>query len=320
MSFTSPKLSDFPYFPKNVIISEKLSKDELKPGCQKPDCIPSIDRPNWLSKGDSEAMYKSNEDLIVLLNVDNSVITETFAAPTKILDYHEIINFTSSKGVPIAITYCPLCQTAENYSRLLGTQTLELGVSGLLFNSALIIQDRNSLSLFSQVWSEGIVGRYTGKKLTKLPLLQSTVEEYFRTFPEGKILSNHTGDRQREKRYDLYPYQDYKESPNIGFPVRRTDDTLHPKTLVYTIEVANKIYIIPQDTCHDAVIQHSSSFYSKIFSGGRLFFLGSASDNKNQLDWDNWISSGISFYFTSIAYHEKTNLLVGRNSGSDHET
>lgn len=297
MSRFRPKREDFPYFSDGVDVLDGVNIEELVPGCAKPDCIPSIDNPKWIDMAQSD--FPRDEVILGLIYGE-----EQFAVPMTILDYHEIVNFHSSKGDPLAITYCPLCQTATAYKRIIDDREIELGVSGLLFNSALVLYDRKTNSLFSQVWSKGIVGSFNGMRLDQKPIIQSTIEDWSSTYPDSKILSKETGYPDRAKRYGKYPYRDYKEHDRLAFPVSLQDKKLFSKELVYTIE-SNETYIIPLKSLSGA-IQHTKEFYSVPLAGGRLFFSGHVDD---EIKWDNWIPSGISFYFASRAYFPSAVIL-----------
>lgn len=290
MSRFKTKREDFPYFSDGTDVLDGVNVEEIVPGCAKPDCIPSIDKPIWIDISHSE--FPRDEVILGMIYGE-----EQFAVPMTILDYHEVVNFQSAKGDPLAITYCPLCQTATAYKRILDGREIVLGVSGLLLNSALVLFDRRTNSLFSQVWSKGIVGDYNGIKLDQRPIIQSTIEDWSITYPESKILSKNTGFPDRAKRYGIYPYRDYKEHDRLAFPVSTQDEKLFSKELVFAIEM-KETYIIAAKSLSGA-IQHTEEFYSIPLAGGRVFFSGNIEDGIN---WERWIPSGISFYFASRAY------------------
>lgn len=314
MSFKRPKLTDFPYFPEGVKKLDKFEIEEMIPGCQKPDCIPSIDNPSWLKSKACLEKWSEDEEILVLFNIEAGTIIDTYAFPMTILDYHEIVNFQTSDGKKVAMTYCPLCQTATAYNRLLRKNELSLGVSGLLFNSALVLFDRNSNSLFSQVWSKGIVGEYTGLELPQIPFIQTNIKNCLETYPNTKFLSHNTDFPHREKRYGKYPYGDYKNDGQIKFPTRRIDDNFHPKTLVHVIEnkfvnsKSEKVFIMKMEEIIGP-LQHTEEFYSIPHAGGRLFFSGTLPHAFEKVMWDNWIPSGISFYFAARAYFPSAEIL-----------
>ncbi|MCE7734314.1 MAG: DUF3179 domain-containing protein [Candidatus Heimdallarchaeota archaeon] len=313
MSFKRPKLTDFPYFPEGVQKSDLIELEDLRPGCQKPDCIQSIDNPKWVNyKGIQSDRAFDEEILVLLVQLPNGNI-ENYAFPTTIMDYHEIVNFTTHSGKKVALTYCPLCQTATGYNRELDGNELMLGVSGLLLNSALVLYDRNSLSLFSQVWSQGIVGKYVNQDLSQIPIIQTTIAECIEVYPDTQFLSHDTGFIHHQKRYGKYPYGDYKSSESVKFPVNNKDNQLHTKELVYIIEEkflnddSDKVFIHKQASLRGNV-QHNENYYSVPVAGGRLFFAGRI-DELKPLNFEQWIPNGISFYFAARAYFPSAELV-----------
>ncbi|OLS19591.1 MAG: hypothetical protein HeimC2_40700 [Candidatus Heimdallarchaeota archaeon LC_2] len=267
MSFKRPKLADFPYFPEGVKKSDLFEFKEISPGCHKPDCIPSIDNPIWIDGARCLEKWSENEEILVLFILEEDNIIDTYAFPITILDYHEIVNFDTSIGKKVAMTYCPLCQTATAYNRILGEDELLFGVSGLLLNSALVLYDRNSNSLFSQVWSRGIVGKYTDKELFQLPFIQTNIKNCLEVYPSTKFLSSNTGSTQRQKRYGKYPYGEYKNNDQIHFPIKKIDTQMHPKTLVHVLEEkfvnndSTKVFIFKINELSSS-IQHNDKMYS----------------------------------------------------------
>lgn len=304
---------NFPYFPPEVQISEQIQLKELLPGCHKPDCIPSINRPQWLSGSQALDLYSKDNEILGLIYVEDNEVIATYAAPIHVLDWHEIVNFQIKKQA-VAITYCPLCQTATAYNRQLGQDILDLGVSGLLYNSALVMFDRKTNALFSQVWSKGIVGQYADQLLTQLPLVQAPLNTWLETYPETKVLSTqHEHDMYRKRKmYDKYPYTDYYTSKDIRFPIFSAQDNLmHPKAIVYIVkDIDAQVWIIPREKLTDKQQQHTKNLFSIPHAGGSLFFL---SQNKNDthvgFTWNNWVSSEISFYFSARAYFPDAKII-----------
>ena len=313
MSFQKPKLSDFPYFPQGVQKSNLIEFEDIQPGCQKPDCIPSIDNPKWLDYQNIKKERNDDDEILVLLIQLPTGNIESFAFPITIMDYHEIVNFSTKEGKKVALTYCPLCQTATGYNRKLEGKELILGVSGLLLNSALVLYDRKSMSLFSQVWSKGIVGKYANQDLSQIPIIQTTIAQCVELYPNTQFLSHDTGFKHHQKRYGKYPYGDYKTSDNVRFPLNNKDNQLHVKDLVYIIEEkflkddGNKVFI-HKHTSLEGNIQHSGNYYSIPVAGGRLFFAGKIDGSKLE-NFDKWIPNGISFYFAARAYFPNAELV-----------
>lgn len=133
---------------------------------------------------------------------------------------------------PVAITYCPLCGTSMVFDRRYGDQTLTFGVSGLLFQSDVLMYDRESESLWSQLKMESVAGDRVG---TKLKWLSSELMTWagWQTFcRESEVLSMDTGFR---RNYGTNPYEGYEKRENILFPVPRIRDELKTKEWVVGI-------------------------------------------------------------------------------------
>lgn len=197
---------------------------ELFQGCPKRDCIPSIDRPIFLTA--RKAKFLRPQDLVLGLVRGGTAR----AYPTYILDRHEIVNDTVD-GEPIAITWCPLCGSGLAFSRQLDGQAVELGVSGLLRESDLVFYDRTTYSLWQQVTGTAFVGPARGKYLEPIALAVTTWERWRSQHPDTVVLAN---DRRRPSKP---AYGDYRTSERLMFSVSRTSGVLHPKAVVWGVEL-----------------------------------------------------------------------------------
>ncbi|MCH7585203.1 MAG: DUF3179 domain-containing protein [Acidobacteria bacterium] len=125
--------------------------------------------------------------------------------PLAILTLHEIVN-DQIGDVPIAVTYCPLCNTGVVFDRRIDGTTHRFGVSGLLRKSDLVMWDDITNSLWQQITGEGIVGTYAGIRLTIVPASIVSFSEFSETAPEGEVMSRSTG---FNRTYGLNPYEFY---------------------------------------------------------------------------------------------------------------
>ena len=105
---------------------------------------------------------------------------------------HEIVNDTLG-GVPISVTYCPLCNSAIVFDRRIGDTVYDFGVSGKLRNSDLVMWDRQTESWWQQFTGEGIVGAMTGTQLTMLPVRTEAFDRFAARYPDGKVLLSPRG-------------------------------------------------------------------------------------------------------------------------------
>jgi hypothetical protein len=181
-----------------------IDYDELLGGGPPRDGIPSIDDPRFVSQAEASEWLASNEPVVVL-EIDG----DARAYPLQILTWHEIVNDTVG-GVPVIVTFCPLCNSAVVFERTLDGVVMEFGVSGLLRNSDLVMYDRVTESLWQQVTGQGIVGEMTGAQLTFVPASIVSMEDFSSAFPKGVVLSRETG---YTRSYGRNPYAGYD---NIG--------------------------------------------------------------------------------------------------------
>jgi hypothetical protein len=74
------------------------------------------------------------------------------------------------------------------YDRNVGEQTLSFGVSGRLYHSNLLLYDRQTDSLWSQITAEAVAGRMTGAKLRTVPFMMTTWREWRQQHPHSRVV------------------------------------------------------------------------------------------------------------------------------------
>lgn len=180
-------------------------------GCPERDCIPALDADGAVSieldatgianfGPVSAANYPGNYPVAVL-RLEGAVR----GYPLHILTWHEIVN-DRVNGVPVAITFCPLCNTALAFDRTVNGTVLDFGVSGNLRNSDLIMWDRQTESWWQQATGEAIVGELSGTVLKPLSLSVVSFEDFKADFPNAEIL---TTDTDMFREYGVNPYEGY---------------------------------------------------------------------------------------------------------------
>ncbi|MBI2649710.1 DUF3179 domain-containing protein [Candidatus Woesearchaeota archaeon] len=195
------------------------------------DGIPSIDKPRFISVEDANKFVRDDE-LVLGINLNG----DKRAYPFQILVWHEIVNDVVN-GKPVAITYCPLCGTGIAYERTISNQPVEFGDSGLLYNSDLVMYDRKTDTLWDQVTGRAIVGELIGMRLKQMPIDTLTWSDWKKLHPDTKVLSRETG---FIRSYGRTPYGDYDTSRSIYFPVENEDLKLHPKEVIFGVEINGK--------------------------------------------------------------------------------
>jgi hypothetical protein len=200
--------------------------DAVFQGCPQRDCIPSIDRPEFLKASDVD--FLDRDDIVLSLTHENI----TRAYPTRILDRHEIVNDRFGE-TPVAVTYCPLCGSGLAFVRVLGGEEVQLGVSGLLHNNDLIMYDRKTKSLWQQITGQAIAGPMRGSTLQSLPVTMSLWKEWKTANPGAEVLALPS----RRQRYLKKTYGDYDSSDRLLFPVANQDARLHVKKVIHGVEI-----------------------------------------------------------------------------------
>jgi hypothetical protein len=164
------------------------------------DQIPAIDRPEFGTVGDA-ARFMSDTDPVIAVEIDG----QAKAYPLAILIWHEIVN-DELANEPIAVTFCPLCNSSVVFKRELNGRKLSFGVTGKLRNSDLIMYDRQTESWWQQFTGEGIIGSMTGARLEILPVRVESFERFRTRFPDGQVMQI---PRLYSRPYGSNPYTGY---------------------------------------------------------------------------------------------------------------
>ena len=204
---------------------------EILSGGPPRDGIPPVDDPKFITPEDASAWLGDQEPVIAFeLNGDSR------AYPLQILTLHEIVNDVVG-GVPVAATFCPLCNAAIVFDRRLDGVVYDFGTSGNLRRSDLIMWDRQTESWWQQFTGEGIVGELAGKKLTILPASIISFSDFRAANPQGIVLSRDTGFK---RNYGRNPYAGYDRADNPPFLFRGDlDGRLLPKERVATFTIGD---------------------------------------------------------------------------------
>jgi hypothetical protein len=208
---------------------KSVALSDLHQGCPARDCIPSIDNPKYVSA--DEAVHVADDELVITLSYKG----QYRAYPSKVLDHHEIVNDTIA-GDPLAITWCPLCGSAVGIERTVGGTITEFGVSGVLYNSDLVLYDRATETLWDQIEAKGVVGTMTDVELTLVPVSMSKWAKWRDKHPDTLILSTDTG---FEYDYTQDRFAEYRESTRLFMPVSASDERVHAKTVVFGFDLAS---------------------------------------------------------------------------------
>ena len=225
------QVGDFNLDPERTLIPA----DEIHSGGPPKDGIPAIDEPRFLQPG--EAGVPEAGDLVLGLYRYG----KAKAYPISIMNWHEIVNDRLA-GEPVVITYCPLCGSGVAFSARVEGEALQFGVSGLLYNSDVLLYDRKTESLWSQLLARAVSGEMRGTRLKMLPMMVTSWAEWRQLYPDTRVLSRETG---YSRDYNRDPYAGYENSQGIYFPVKKRDPRFHPKELVYGLEIDGRFKAYP---------------------------------------------------------------------------
>ncbi|WP_432798596.1 DUF3179 domain-containing (seleno)protein [Poriferisphaera sp. WC338] len=215
-----------------------IPRDQILSGGPGVDGIPSISSPQLAPISEPQPYHPDTRVITVTIN------RTTHIYPIHILNWHECVNDIID-ATPIAVFFCPLCDSVSVVDRRFKNQTLEFGISGLLHNSNVLLYDRQTKSLYSQLKLQAISGPHAGQSLTHLSSFSiTTYQQAQKQFPHAKIMTNDTG---HHRNYSRNPYNDYLQSKHIMFPVsnQALDNSaqsigIHPKTPVIALLIPDK--------------------------------------------------------------------------------
>lgn len=175
---------------------------EIMSGGPPKDGIPALDDPSFIPAADETRI--GDREAVITVEIDGQTPR---AYPIRYLTWHEIVN-DEIGGIPVAVTFCPLCNSGITFDRRVDGRTLSFGVSGKLRFSDMVMYDRETQSWWQQAIGEGIVGEMTGVQLTALPTWMESWAEFTARNPDGLVMDQPAWPRQ----YGRNPYVGYDSS------------------------------------------------------------------------------------------------------------
>jgi hypothetical protein len=214
-----------------------IHPNQLLGGGPAKDGIPSIDNPQFVTVSEADEWLSEGELGAAIIHKG----VQRFY-PFQVLVWHEIVNDIVA-GDPVLITYCPLCGSIIGYNRSIGGSAVEFGTSGKLYNSNLVMYDRNTDSYWTQIEGRAIIGPLTGKELQLFPVDVVTWADWKSAYPASEVLSKKTGFR---RAYGSDPYEGYYDSTGLYFPVENEDGRLFQKAVVFGVVVNGTAKAYPE--------------------------------------------------------------------------
>ncbi len=222
-------------------VSEVLPKDR----------IPALDEPTFVAVEEGDAWLVSQEPVLAVQIGD-----EAHAYPLQILMWHEIVNDVID-GIPVAATYCPLCNTAIAFERTVDWQVLDFGTTGRLRYSNLIMYDRQTESWWQQATGEAIAGQFTSRQLTFAPAGLISWADFKTAYPTGRVLSRETG---HNRDYGQNPYAGYDAEDGTPFLYDgpATPEDLPPMARVLGVVLDGEAVAYPYQTLREVRVANDA--------------------------------------------------------------
>jgi len=264
--------------------------DEIHHGGPARDGIPSIDRPRFVSV--DQADYLQDPDRV--LGINRNGVTKAY--PVMMLNYHEIVNDRFG-GEAIVVSYCPLCGTGMAFTASVDGSVRDFGVSGLLYNNDVLLYDRESSSLWSQLMKQAVTGPMRGTRLQQVAMSHTTWGDWRRRYSDTLVLSTET-DARRD--YQRSPYAGYASSEDVYFPMGEIDHRYHPKEQVIGLSLGDKSKAYPF-----AELSRTHGKLRDSFSNREILIRFDA-ENRTGAVFDidgEEIPSTISYWFAWQAFH-----------------
>ena len=282
-----------------------IALKEIMSGGPSKDGIPPIDNPVFKPIADIKTI--TDREPVVGFSING----DARAYPLRVLTWHEIVN-DKVGGKPVTVTYCPLCNAAIVFDRMLDGKVLDFGTSGLLRNSDLVMYDRQSESWWQQFTGTSIVGSMMGKQLKVLPARLESYANFKKRFPRGKVLvPNNTGMRD----YGRNPYANYDSAKRPFLYSGTMPKGIEPmeRVVAFKINGEMKVYGLPLLAKKGKISQNSFTIEwtkgqasaldtSKIAKGrdvGNIIVRA-----KNGQIWQD-IAYDVTFAFVVHAFHPK---------------
>jgi len=277
--------------------NSSLPPEQILSGGPPRDGIPAISDPRLIAAGAAD--YLKPTDRVVGISLKG----QSRAYPIAILNWHEIVN-DEIDGRRFAVTYCPLCGTAVAFDATIDGSPTDFGVSGLLYNNDVLLYDRDTESLWSQILSEAISGERVGTKLTTLPVSHTTWRDWREKHPDTLVLSDDTG---HFRDYQRNPYAGYEKSRSTFFAVNNAaPDYYHPKEVVLGLGIDGVYKAYPFVELEK---QGKSRFNDKV-NGYRFSFIWDSTNRSITItDSNGQQVAGIQgFWFAWFAFHPDTEV------------
>jgi hypothetical protein len=238
--------------------------EQIVDGGPGPDGIPAVENPIFTRNFSATNILP--DDLVIGVRLGE----ETRAYTHNVMWWHEVVNDSfihDGESGSVSISHCPLTGTSMLWDAPLGATNKTYGVSGLLYNSNLIMYDRETGSLWSQMLEQSIAGSGIRTIPERRQVIETTWATWLAMYPETRLLTENTG---WLRNYRRYPYGRYRQHNFLIFAANNMDDTrLHRKERVVGINMGDysKVYPINGFTSQIEVINDTADGVPVVVAG-----------------------------------------------------
>ena len=249
-----------------------IPRRDIVDGGPGPDGIPAVESPIFTANLGSTGLDLS--ELVVGVKIGDNIR----AYPHNIMNWHEIVNdqFSIDGSLERAsLSYCPLTGSAMLWKSFMEPGDETFGTSGVLYNSNLILYDRERRNFWAQMLEQAVVGDDVTRIPDRLQVVETTWGTWKTMYPETLLLTEQTG---FSRDYDDYPYGDYITSSTLLFPVNNVNTTIHRKVRVVGINVgdSSKAYQIKDLASNVEVINDTVGDMQIVVAGSSQLNFGVA--------------------------------------------
>ncbi len=220
-------------WPRTDFTSALVDFTEIRSGGPPKDGIPSIDEPSFVGVPAAAQDLAATEPVMSV-----TIEGDARAYPLRVLMWHEIVNDTVG-GVPVAVTYCPLCNSGVVFERTLAGEVTTFGTTGKLRNSDLVMYDRATESWWQQFEGRAIVGERAGAELDRVPARLEAFADFAERHPDGRVL---VPTDPRARSYGRNPYVGYDSASRPFLFDGSYDGPGSPLMRVVAIEGADRAF------------------------------------------------------------------------------
>jgi Protein of unknown function (DUF3179) len=265
------------------------------------DGIPALDHPKFIAA--SAARLADGDRVLGIVQGGTAR-----AYPVRILNWHEVVNDRIGSR-SIVVTYCPLCGTGMAFEPPERTGTGGFGVSGLLYNSDVLLYDRATQSLWSQILSQAITGPLKGTVLQAVPLSHTSWADWRSRHPATQVLSTDTG---FERDYARDPYAGYNRVQQLMFDVQHHDDRFPLKEWVLGLRLNDVAKAYPFSVLAKTV-DKSGALDDAVGQLPVRIRFDRAHGTAEAFDAQGRPLAGVmAFWFAWVAFHPSTEVLRAR--------